>query len=90
MLECQQCGHDVLCHFTILEKYERFWLDLDQDVVLGSGLGESSRHLRERLHAFASTWGEQTPKAVATLQRNFEQTMAFYALGGRVHSSGAD
>jgi hypothetical protein len=51
MLECQQCGHDVLCHFTILEKYERFWLDLDQDVVLGSGLCESLRHLSER-------WGE--------------------------------
>lgn len=48
MLECQQCGHDVLCHFTILEKYERFWLDLDQDVVLGSGLCESLRHLSER------------------------------------------
>jgi putative transposase len=48
MLECQQCGHDVICHFTILEKYERFWLDLDQDVVLGSGLCESLRHLSER------------------------------------------
>ncbi len=40
MLEYQQCGHNVICHFTILEKYERFWLDLDQDVVLGSGLGK--------------------------------------------------
>ena len=48
MLECQQCGHDVICHFTILEKYERFWLDLDQDVVLGSGLCESLRHVSER------------------------------------------
>src|SRR5438270_10321841 len=48
MLECQQCGHDVICHFTILEKYERFWLDLDQDVVLGSGLCERLRHLSER------------------------------------------
>ena len=48
MLECHQCGHDVICHFTILEKYERFWLDLDQDVVLGSGLCESLRHLSER------------------------------------------
>lgn len=48
MLECQQCGHDVICHFTILEKYERFWLDLAQDVVLGSGLCESLRHLSER------------------------------------------
>src|SRR5512135_3738822 len=51
MLECQQCGHDVLCHFTVLEKYEHFWVDLDQDVVLGSGLGESLRPLAER-------WGE--------------------------------
>jgi hypothetical protein len=48
MLECQQCSHDMLCHFTILEKYERFWLDLDQDVALGSGLCESLRHIRER------------------------------------------
>jgi len=48
MLECQQCGHDVICHFTVLEKYERFWLDLDQDVVLGSGLCESLRHVSER------------------------------------------
>src|SRR5207302_8457688 len=51
MLECQQCGHDVICHFTVLEKYERFWLDLDQDVVLGCGLCESLRHE-------ASRWGE--------------------------------
>lgn len=48
MLEWKPCGHDVICHFTILEKYERFWLDLDQDVVLGSGLCESLRHLSER------------------------------------------
>ena len=48
MLECQRCGHDVICHFTVLEKYERFWLDLDQDVLVGSGLCESLRHLSER------------------------------------------
>jgi putative transposase len=57
MLECQQCGHDVICHFTILEKYERFWLDLDQDVVLGSGLCESLRHLGER-------WGEAVGSSI--------------------------
>jgi hypothetical protein len=57
MLECQQCGHDVICHFTILEKYERFWLDLDQDVVLGSGLCESLRHLAER-------WGEAVGSSI--------------------------
>ncbi len=61
MLECQQCGHDVICHFTILEKYERFWLDLDQDAVLGSGLGESLRHLRERwCEAVGSSIGLRT------------------------------
>jgi hypothetical protein len=27
MLECQQCQHDVICTFSILEKYQRFWLD---------------------------------------------------------------
>jgi putative transposase len=36
----------------------------------------------ERLYAFAGTWGEQAPKAVATLQRDFEQTIAFYRLSG--------
>ena len=36
----------------------------------------------ERLSTFVSTWREQAPKAVATLQRNFEQTIAISALGG--------
>ena len=48
MLECQCCGHDVVCHFAVFDKYERFWFDLDQDVLLGSGLCESLRHLKER------------------------------------------
>ena len=51
MLECGCCGHDVVCHFTILEKYQRFWLDLDQDVLFGSGLCESLRHLSQRWSA---------------------------------------
>ena len=33
MLECQQCQHDVICSFSILEKSQRFWLDLDQEVL---------------------------------------------------------
>ena len=37
MLECQRCGHDVIWNSAILEKYERFWLDLDQQVLFGSG-----------------------------------------------------
>ena len=43
MLECQHCHHDVICRFSILEKYSRFWLDLDQDVLFSSGLGQSLR-----------------------------------------------
>jgi hypothetical protein len=51
MLECQRCGHDVVCHFTILEKFQRFWLDLDQDVLFGSGLCQSLRHLSQHWSA---------------------------------------
>ena len=51
MLECQSCGHDVICSFAILEKYQRFWLDLDQDVLFGSGLCQSLRHLSQRWSA---------------------------------------
>src|SRR5712691_96705 len=51
MLECQCCGHDVICHYTILEKFQRFWLALDQDVLFGSGLCESLRHLSQRWSA---------------------------------------
>jgi putative transposase len=51
MLECQECQHDVVSHFAILEKYQRFWMDLDQHVLFGSGFGESLRHLQERWSA---------------------------------------
>jgi hypothetical protein len=51
MLECQQCGHDVVCSYTILEKYQRFWLDLDQRVLFGSGLCQSLRHLSQEWSA---------------------------------------
>jgi putative transposase len=51
MLECQQCQHDVICSFTILEKYQRFWLDLDQDVLFSSGLCQSLREISERWSA---------------------------------------
>jgi len=51
MLECQRCGHDVVCTYTILEKYQRFWLDLDQQVLFGSGLCQSLRHLSQEWSA---------------------------------------
>jgi putative transposase len=51
MLECQQCQHDVICSFTILEKYRRFWLDLDQEVLFSSGLCQSLREISQRWSA---------------------------------------
>src|SRR5437868_849259 len=51
MLECQQCLHDVVAYWTIVEKFKRFWLDLDQDVLFGSGLCQSLRDLSERWSA---------------------------------------
>jgi len=48
MLECQRCGHDVVCHYTILEKYRRFWLDLDQQVLFGTGLCQSLRQMSQQ------------------------------------------
>lgn len=51
MLECQCCGHDVICSFAILDKYERFWYDLDQQVLFGSGLCQSLRDLSQQWSA---------------------------------------
>jgi hypothetical protein len=51
MVECQRCQHDVVSHFAILEKQQRFWMDLDQDVLFGSGFCESLRQLQERWSA---------------------------------------
>jgi Transposase, Mutator family len=51
MLECQHCQHDVMCSFSILEKYQRFWLDLDQDVLFSSGLCQSLREISQRWSA---------------------------------------
>jgi putative transposase len=51
MLECQCCGHDVICTFAILEKYQRFWVGVDQRLLFGSGLCQSLRHLRQEWSA---------------------------------------
>ncbi len=48
MVECQRCHHDVICTFALLEKYERFWIDLQQDALFSSGLGQSLRAIKER------------------------------------------
>lgn len=51
MLECQCCGHDVICTFAILDKYQRFWMDVDQRLLFGSGLCQSLRHLSQEWSA---------------------------------------
>ncbi len=43
---------------------------------------ESASEARTRLGAFADRWRARTPKTVATLERDFEQTIAYYALEG--------
>ncbi len=51
MLECQQCQPDVICSFSKMAKEQRFWLDLDQDVLFSSGLCQSLREISERWSA---------------------------------------
>ena len=41
---------------------------------------ESAAQARERLARWAEQWRECAPKAVATLQRDFEQTLVYYSL----------
>jgi transposase-like protein len=48
MLECQKCHHDVICQFSILDKFQRFWIDMHQDAFFSSGLGQSLRAIRDR------------------------------------------
>jgi len=43
---------------------------------------ESAPEARARLATFAATWRARTPKTVATFERDFEQTIAYYALEG--------
>jgi putative transposase len=43
---------------------------------------ESATQARIRLATFADTWQGRAPKTVATLHRDFEQTIAYYRLPG--------
>jgi hypothetical protein len=55
MLECQHCDHDIICAFSILEKFQRFWIDLEQDALFCSGLGQSLRTITQRWSAQAES-----------------------------------
>lgn len=48
MVECQQCQRDVVRAFAIWEKEKRRWMDLDQDVLVGSGFGERVQQMTAR------------------------------------------
>lgn len=47
---------------------------------------ESAEQARERLAAWAATWREQAPGTVATFERDFEDTIAYYQLEGIARS----
>jgi hypothetical protein len=78
MLECQRCGHDVVCRYTILEKYRRFWLDLDQRVLFGTGLCQSLRQLSQQ-------WSAQLESSVGlrTVPRTHQSDRALARAGSQ-------
>jgi putative transposase len=43
---------------------------------------ENASSARKRLAQWGEQWQEQAPQSVATLERDFEQTLAFYSLSG--------
>lgn len=51
MVECHQCQHDVICSFPIVEKDQRVWLDVDQDVLFRSGVCQRVREISQRWSA---------------------------------------
>lgn len=71
MLECQRCQHDVVAHFAILDKYQRFWLDAPQRAIFGRGLCQSSRHLSQQ---WAATLGSNV--GLCTINERINQLEA--------------
>ena len=47
---------------------------------------ESAERARDSLDAWASNWREHAPETVATLERDFEDTIAYYQLEGFARS----
>jgi len=78
MLECQRCEHDVVAHFAILEKYQRFWLDAPQRAIFGSGL---SRSLRQLSQEWAATLGSNV--GLRTINERINQLEARLAQAHR-------
>jgi hypothetical protein len=68
MIECCRCGHDVVAHWAILEKYKRFWLDLDHRILFEGGLTRSLRQLSEQLAISLNS-----PVGLRSLEERFKQ-----------------
>jgi transposase-like protein len=43
---------------------------------------QTAEQARERLHAWSQTWHEKAPKSVATFERDFDATIAYFHLQG--------
>jgi hypothetical protein len=71
MLECQHCKHDVICEYTIIEKYKRFWMDLAQEALWSSGCSQSLRDICER---WSATVGHSV--GLRTINERIKETLA--------------
>jgi transposase-like protein len=52
--------------------------------------GTNAAEIKERLTAFRATWGEREPKAVATLEREFERTIVYLQVRDQARRHGQD
>jgi hypothetical protein len=50
--------------------------------------GESEAQIRHRLERFRAKWGEQEPRAVATLERDFDQTLVYLKVLAQARARG--
>jgi len=76
-------GHDEM---TREEKRARLLAVLEEASAIYDA--PSAAGARERAAAFRVHWQEQEPKAVATLERDFEMTVTYYALLDEAQASG--
>ncbi len=52
--------------------------------------GRDEAEIRRRLVAFSAKWQDREPKAVATLERDFDQTLVYLQVMGRARAQGQD
>jgi len=52
--------------------------------------GENEQEIKRRLAGFRAKWGEKEPKAVATLERDFERTLVYLKVRERARRKGQE